>query len=252
MSKQSMAICAAVVAAASACSSSGSTQGGPLPTGQPSTVASSTTPTPSIDPANFTARVTNPWFPLPVGTTYVYRGVKDGKPARDVYTVERRIRRIAGVPCAVVFDRLYLAGKLEERTLDYYTQDKAGNVWYFGEDTAELTPSGKVKNREGSWLKGVHGAQPGIFMTPNPTVGDSHRQEYYKGQAEDHYQVLSLSAPVTVPYRHFASALLTKEWTPLEPDTLDHKYYVKGIGEVAEMTVRGDQETSFLVSISHA
>src|SRR6516164_9446726 len=71
-------------------------------------------------------RVTNPWFPLRPGTTYVYRGVKDGKPARDVVTVPRPSATIDGVRCQVVRDRLYLAGRLGERTTDWYAQDRTG------------------------------------------------------------------------------------------------------------------------------
>ena len=44
-------------------------------------------------------------------------------------------------------------------------------------------------------------------------------------------------------------ALLTKEWTPLEPGTLDHKYYVRGIGEVKEVAVKGPTERAELVSV---
>src|SRR3954453_7937391 len=86
---------------------------------------------PSIVPANFHAAVDNAWFPLKPGATYTYQGVKDGKPARDVYTVSNAIKTIDGVPCVVVDDRLYLSGALEEKTSDYYTQDTEGNVWYF-------------------------------------------------------------------------------------------------------------------------
>ena len=209
--------------------------------------ASATTSGP--DPANFVARVTNPWFPLAPGTTLVYRGVKDGKEARDVVIVTHRTKRIQGVLCTAVADRLYLAGRLEERTTDWYAQDKQGNVWYFGEATAELDRAGHVTSTEGSWQAGRNGAQAGIYMTAKPTVGQSRRQEYYKGQAEDHFAVVSVNAHVSVPYTTSNRALLTKEWTPLEPGTLDHKYYVRGIGNVKEVTVKGPTERNVLVSV---
>src|SRR4051794_8295169 len=133
----------------------------------------------------FTSAVDNPWFPLKPGTTFVYRGVKDGKPSRDVVTVEHATKTIDGVPCTVVTDLLYLSGKLEERTTDWYVQDGSGNVWYFGEETAELYPSGRVKNTSGTWQSGMKGAQAGIYMPANPHVGEIGRQEYYKGEAED-------------------------------------------------------------------
>ena len=200
------------------------------------------------NPSNFSARVDNPWFPLQPGTVYVYRGVKDGKPARDVLTVTHRTRKIDGVPCVVVADRLYLRGRLEERTTDWYSQDRKGNVWYFGESTAELDAQGHVKSTEGTWQAGRDGAVAGIYMPAHPTVGRSGRQEFYRGHAEDHFQVLGLHASVGVPYVTSHDALLTKEWTPLEPGVLDHKFYVRGIGTVLEQTVKGGNERLELVS----
>src|SRR2546429_4035684 len=93
------------------------------------------------DPGNFVSRVDNPWFPLVPGTTFVYRGVKDGKSARDVFTVAHATKTIQGVRCTAVQDRLYLAGRLEERTPDWDAQDLRRNVWYFGESTAGLEPA---------------------------------------------------------------------------------------------------------------
>ena len=202
-----------------------------------------------IDPADFAPRVTNPWFPLKPGTVYTYRGVKDGKPSRDVVTVTSQTKLVQGVRTTVVRDRLYLSGRLEERTSDWYAQDKKGNVWYFGEATAELDRRGRVKTTEGSWQSGVDGARAGIFMPAHPKAGQTALQEYYKGHAEDHFRVLSLSASVRVPFVATKHALLTKEWTPLEPDVLDHKFYVRGIGMVKETTVKGPRETNALVSV---
>jgi hypothetical protein len=203
-------------------------------------------------PSGFTARVTNPWFPLEPGTTYVYRGMRDGKQARDVVTVTHGTKTIRGARCAVVKDLLYVNGKLHERTTDWYTQDRRGNVWYFGEATAELDDRGRVTTREGSWQPGRNGAKAGIYMPARPTVGYTGRQEFYKGHAEDHFEVLTLRAEVKVPFVSSKHALLTKEWTPLEPDTIDHKYYVRGIGTVREQTVRGGQEWMELVSVRRA
>jgi hypothetical protein len=204
----------------------------------------------SIDPADFTARVDNPYFPLRPGTTFRYRGTKDAKPTVDVFRVSHRVRRIAGVPCVAVKDHLYEAGRLEERTTDWYSQDRQNRVWYFGESTAELNPAGKITSTEGSWETGANGALPGLFMPAAPRPGQSFRQEYLKGEAEDHFRVITRSAPITVPAGSFPKALLTREWTPLEPGVIDHKYYVRGIGEVSEETVKGPAETSKLVSVT--
>jgi len=198
-------------------------------------------------PSGFSAAVDNPWFPLTPGTVYVYRGVKDGKRSRDVVSVTHKIVRIQGVPCISVEDRLYLRGRLEERTTDWYAQDRTGNVWYFGEDTAELNTQGKVVTTEGTWRAGRAGAKPGIYMPGRPTVGQTGRQEYLRGHAEDHFEVVSLTSSVRVPYTSSQRALLTREWTPLEPGVLDHKYYVRGIGTVLEQTVKGGDERNELI-----
>ncbi len=174
---------------------------------------SSAAPTPP-SPSGFVTRVDNPWFPLRPGTISVYSGVKDGKPSRDVFVVTSRTKRIQGVGCTVVDDKLYLQGRLEERTKDWYAQDRAGNVWYFGEATAELNPDGSVKTTEGSWRAGVSGARPGIFMPARPHPGQTGLQEFYEGHAEDHFRILSLEAEVQTPAASSNMALLTREWTP--------------------------------------
>ena len=57
---------------------------------------------------------------------------------------------------------------------------------------------------------------------------------------------------VSVPFGSFNNALLTMERTALEPGVVDHKYYVKGVGEVAEISVKGPTEKALLVSVQHA
>jgi hypothetical protein len=198
--------------------------------------------------SGFSARVDNAWFPLLPGTRYLYSGVKDGLPSRDVLTVTHRVRSIDGAPCITVHDRLYLRGLLRERTTDWYSQDARGNVWYFGEQTAELDKHGHVTSTEGTWTAGVDGARPGVYIPANPRVGQSGRQEFYKGHADDHFKVIGRFR--TLVGGHVANAVLTEEWTPLEPGTLDHKLYVRGIGTVLEHTERGGDEHAELVSVT--
>ena len=142
-------------------------------------------------------------------------------------------------------------GRLHERTTDWYAQDRQGNVWYFGEATAELDKNGHVMSTEGSFQAGRDGAQQGLFMPARPKIGDAFRQENYKGHAEDHFQVVSLASAVKVPYITSARALLTRETTPLEPGVVDHKYYVRGIGTVLEESVKGGTERLLLVAVRH-
>jgi hypothetical protein len=204
---------------------------------------------PAIHPADFSADVASSWFPLRPGTTYLYTGTKDGKKALDVVQVSPATKKVDGVPTRVVNDRLFLAGALEERTADYYAQDKCGNVWYFGEDTATLDRHGHVTDRSGSFLAGVNGAQPGVYIQARPQAGRWFRQEWYRGQAEDRYRALSTSASIAVRYGRFRHSLRTEERTDLEPGVVDNKYYVRGLGVVKELTVRGGTEILQLVDV---
>ena len=194
----------------------------------------------AAEPA-FVHQVANPWFPLRPGTVFTYTGEKDGRRGRDVVSVTHATKVIRGVRCTAVSDRLSVRGHLAERTTDWYAQDTQGNVWYFGEDTAELNAAGKVTSREGTWRAGVHGARAGIFMPAHPKIGQSFRQEYLRGHAEDHFAVIRLSG----------GSMVTKEWTPLEPDTLDHKVYKRGTGLVKEETVKGGNERWTLANVRH-
>ena len=242
-----IALLAAVLLAA--CGGSSQTSSTPTASSPASPGTPSVTST-TADAANFDGHVVdNSWFPLVPGMSWQYRGVKDGEPSREIMVATSKTKTIQGVPCTVVSDKLYLSGKLEERTLDYYAQDKDGNVWYFGEDTAELKPNGEVKTTEGTWLAGRDGAEAGIFMPANPEVGQAYRQEYYKGQAEDHFRILSLNESVKTPGATSDQAMLTMEWTPLERNVIDHKYYVEGIGTVLEKTAKGPTERNTLVAV---
>lgn len=216
----------------------------PLPTFGPGTSYH-----PSIDPEHFSPNISNVWLPMKPGTSLVYTGVKDGEPALDITATTSRTRVIEGVTTRIVEDRLYLSNVLAERTADYFAQDECGNVWYFGEDTAELDAHGHVISTEGSFHAGVDGAQPGVVMQAHPQIGRDFRQEWYQGEAEDQFRVVSLSARVTVPFGSFGNVMRTREITALEPGVVDNKYYVRGVGEVKEVAVKGPTEELDLVEI---
>jgi hypothetical protein len=208
--------------------------------GAPAAGAAKRLPTPKANHFGHNSNmVTNTWFPLARGSVYVYDGQKDGKSARDVMTVTRKTKMIAGIRALPVADRLFLNGVLAERTTDWYAQDKKGTVWYLGEKTAELNAQGKVTSTEGSFLNGRDGAMGGIFMPAHPAVGQSFQQESFKGQAEDRFRILSMATSISTPAVSSQNAMLTQEKTPLEPGTVDHKYYVQGIGTVKEQQVAG-------------
>jgi hypothetical protein len=158
---------------------------------------------------------------------------------------------VDGVTCRVVFDRGWVDGRLDEVTHDLYAQTRRGTVWYFGEHTATLDRHGHVKSREGSWMSGTDGAEAGIFMPAHPHPGPTYHQEDYPGHAEDQFTVVRRDARVTVPLLESRRALLTRESSVLEPGVVDHKYYVRDVGDVRELTVKGGSESLRLVAISH-
>jgi hypothetical protein len=204
----------------------------------------------AVDPANFVSLVTNPYMPLLPGTVFVYKGQEDGKPALNITTVTRQSKQILGVNVTVVHDRVYIKKKLAEDTMDWYAQDKQGNVWYFGEDSKEIT-NGQVTSTEGSWEAGVNGATPGIVMEAHPKKGDKYQQEFAGDTASDRAAVLSVRQTADVPFGAFSRVLQTKEFTPLEPGVVEQKFYARGIGFVRSVMVKGGNEEYKLVAIRY-
>jgi hypothetical protein len=194
---------------------------------------------PIVRPANFVRQVDNPWFPLKPGTAFHMKGERGRTPQTDDAVVLRKHKLILGIRCTIVRDTVSEHGRPVELTFDWYAQDRAGNVWYMGENSLERSHTHFARASD-SWKSGVNGARPGIIMPGRPTVGEAYRQEYYPpGEALDEARVVSLRGNV----------LITLERSPLEPQT-EKKYYVRGLGEVKETVVKGHHETFSLVSVT--
>ena len=196
-----------------------------------------------IDPSQFSVEIDHPFWPMAVGTVWVYR---EGEQRVEV-TVTDRTRAVMGVETRVVHDLVTENGVPVEDTFDWYAQDDDGNLWYFGEDTTEFE-DGEPVGHGGAWEAGVDGALPGIVLPAEPEVGMSYRQEYSAGEAEDRAKVLSVDAAASVPYGDFTSALQTEDTTPLEPDLVEHKFYVRDVGPVLAVSVKGETGREELVS----
>jgi hypothetical protein len=200
-----------------------------------------------LNPADFTSRIDNPYWPMAVGSKWVYVETDgEGGRHRSVVTVLGKTKRILGINARVVHDVVTADGELVENTYDWYAQDRHGNVWYLGEDTKEYE-NGKVSSTKGTWQAGVDGAQPGIVMPGRPKVGLAYRQEYYKGEAEDRAKVLSLDEQVTVSRGFFTRVLMTRDFTPLQPRLIEYKFYARGLGPVLTLTVSGGSDRAELV-----
>ena len=207
-------------------------------------------PTQQVNSTGFVDQINNPFFQLVPGTTFLYQGAKDGVPTSDTFTVTHQTKKIAGITCRVITDLAYENGVLVERTADYFAQDTLGNVWYFGEDTAELDANGNVVSTEGTWRAGVNGAQQGIIMEASPRVGDSYNQENAPGVAQDMARVSSLNKSACVPHGCFDDLLQTRETSPLDPGSVEEKLYAAGVGFIRSEVTKGGSEFSELVSIT--
>jgi hypothetical protein len=201
-----------------------------------------------IDPADFTTSITNPYWSMKPGDHWVYRETNaEGEVQRNDVVVTGRTKKIMGIDAVVVHDTVRLGGELTEDTYDWYAQDARGNLWYFGEDTAEYE-NGKLKTKEGSWEAGKNGALAGIIMPAHPQVGMTYREEYYKDHAEDGASIISTDALAKVPYGRFAHGVQTRNFSGIEPDVIEEKIYAKDVGVVLEITVSGGSDRSELVS----
>jgi hypothetical protein len=201
-----------------------------------------------LDPAGFVGTIDNPYYPLPVGRTLVYRGVRDGQTQVDRVTVTNETKVIGGVTATVIRDVAKHGSTLLEETTDWYAQDAQGNVCYLGEDTKAYLPNGQV-DTSGSWEAGVNGAVSGVIMEANPQIPDSYRQEYLAGEAEDTAWIVGRGGSLQIPFGTVHNVLTSLEHTALEPNVIDQKVYAPGLGIVLEQAIAGGQEVAKLVKV---
>ena len=204
------------------------------------------------DPSEFSSPQSNLYFPMAIGTTYVYWAETEDELIRNEITITAGIKVILGVNCTIIHDVEWISPDdgitwfITEETDDWHAWDNLGNFWYFGEWTTEYeydddwNPIGS--NNDGSWEAGVDGALPGIVLPADPMPGMCYQQEYYEDEAEDMGKVKKLNASISIDYGNYDDCLKTKEWTPLEPGAVEHKYYAPGVGlvfieELKEKTV---------------
>jgi hypothetical protein len=206
-------------------------------------------PCATLGPTGFVDTIDNPYYPLPVGRTLVYRGVRDGQTQVDRVTVTDKTKVIGGVTATVVRDVAKHGTTLLEATNDWFAQDVDGNVCYLGEDTKAYLANGQV-DTSGSWEAGVNGAVSGVIMEADPQVPDSYRQEFLMGEAEDTAWIVGRGGPLTIPYGTVHNVLTSLEHTVLEPDVVDKKVYAPGLGIVLEQALAGGQEVARLVKVT--
>jgi major membrane immunogen (membrane-anchored lipoprotein) len=204
-----------------------------------------------LNPDDFVQQIDNPYWPMAPGSKWVLTQTDlEGNKERIEITVTNRKKTIQGIEATVVRDVVSQDGELVEVTSDWFAQDKDGNLWYMGEDTTEYE-NGKPTTKAGSWEAGRDGAQAGVFLPGKPEVGMTYRQEYRAGEAEDQTKVLSLDEQVEVPQGFYRDVLMTKDYTPLQPEILEHKFYAKGVGPVLIVGVSGGSFREELVRFTN-
>jgi hypothetical protein len=207
----------------------------------------------TIDPADFSTTIDNPYWPMKPGSRWVYLETDpEGARQRVVVTVTKRTRLIAnGIRARVVRDIATEDGVPVEVTDDWYAQDRAGNIWYLGEAVRNFE-NGKLVDRAGSFEAGVDGAQAGVALPAHPVPGLTYRQEYYAGEAEDRAAVITVGEEqVEVPFGHFATGvLMTRDLVPTEPRVQELKFYAPGVGPLLSIHTDGPGERSALVSFT--
>jgi hypothetical protein len=205
----------------------------------------------TLDPADFTTEIDNPYWPMRAGSRWVYRETDTtGAVQRVVVTVMAKTKTIAnGVQARVVHDVVAQGGTPVEITDDWYAQDREGNVWYLGEDVRNYE-HGAVADRAGSFEAGVDGAQAGVVMPAAPRPGLGYRQEYYAGVAEDRAEIVALGGDrVEVPFGFFSQdVLVTRDLAGTEPRTQELKFFAPGVGQLLSVHTDGAGGRAELVS----
>jgi hypothetical protein len=224
-----------------------------LSSSTPSLIEPSPNPTlPTFNVSDFRAheRIDNPYFPQIRGTVYTYGLLEEGEAVErnDVFATFEN-KKILGVNTHVVRDTAYENGLLVEDTLDFYAQDKSGNVWYFGEFVFNYRYDDEGNylgtDSDGAWLANGVDAFPGYIMPTREVLealGNGYYQEFAPGVAEDQADLISFNSTADIEIGFFKDVLETLDTTALEPTAVEHKKYEPGVGLVAAEALNDEGE----------
>ena len=175
--------------------------------------------------------ITNPLFPVEKGGQKLQLGIEAGEPVRFETTPLRATKLIRwnnqDVQTRVVQFVAYTSDRIAETAVDFYAQDDAGNVWYFGEDVYNYE-RGVIVNTKGTWRAGKDGP-PGMIMPANPKLGDVYRPENIPGFAFEEVTVKATNQTVAGPKGPVAGAIFVQEC--LADGVLEDKTFAPGYGE---------------------
>lgn len=218
----------------------------------PAVTSGAPTPATQLDPSlcapsnTFSTTIDNPYFPLPVGQTWVYQGKEQGETIGLRITVTNRTERFTfgsrTVTTRVVTEtewvdadadgRIDRDEELIEVSQNYFAQTSTGTVCYFGE-AVQIYEGGEVVSTEGSWRADAPGNAPGIFMPASPQEGMTFQQENAPGVAEDQATIVRTGRRISVPAGTFENAIVTRDFNPLD-GSRGTKAYAPGVGLVVD------------------
>jgi hypothetical protein len=184
------------------------------------------------------ARITNPYLPISSFHRCVLAGSDQGQRLRISRTLESRTQPFTfggrTVNAAVVDDRVtdVRAGQVIERTVDYFAQDEAGTVYYFGEDVNEYK-NGKLTSHEGQWRLGRDTQTPGVLMPANPKPGDTFMSEDVRGVTHETDHVVSSGGTAQIGGRTYRDVIKVRENAGPPPE-VEFKTYSPGTGVITE------------------
>jgi hypothetical protein len=157
--------------------------------------------------------VTNPLFPVSRQESVLLLGRVDGQAFRTEVTLlpETRIVEWEGQQVETLVSQYvaYLDGRIHEVAYDFYAQDDAGAVWYFGEDVFNFK-DGFIADTHGTWIAGKDGPAA-MIMPADPQVGDVYRPENIPGFVFEEVTVKDVGRTLDGPLGPVEGGLLIEE-----------------------------------------
>ncbi|MDJ0572017.1 MAG: hypothetical protein QNJ53_23630 [Pleurocapsa sp. MO_192.B19] len=205
---------------------------------------------PALSTSTFedSAAIDNPYFTLSPGTLAIYEedfDPEDSELERHEVLVTDDTKDILGITSRVVSDREFDNDLLTDEKLSYYAQDNQGNVWLLGETVTEYEydEAGNVIDIDDSesWLAGEGQSLPGLIMSANSETGTAYYQRFDIGEAENQAEIVESDVSLTVDGDTFEDVIKIKEFSVLDPEEFDFKYYAPGVGLVLEEEIQEDE-----------
>jgi hypothetical protein len=184
-------------------------------------------------------QITNPYLPITAFERCVLAGTDQGQHLKVVRTLLHQTTPFtyAGqtFQAVEVLDRVHdtKIHRRIERTVDYFAQDDAGNVYYLGEDVNEYSHHGKVVKHSGQWRFGRDTQVPGVLMPGQPKLGDVFDSENVPNIVHETSTVVGAGLTARISGHDYSNVLRIREdATP--PPEVEFKRYAPGVGVISE------------------